>query len=64
MNLQELEKLREERGSEIVNNNENHIRRVDALLIGFFLRVEMAVILFHKLKTVGAVNVLTISLEG
>jgi len=30
MSLQELEKLREERGLEIVNNNKNHIRRVNA----------------------------------
>lgn len=31
MNLQELEKLREERGLEIVNNNRNHIKRINAL---------------------------------
>jgi putative transposase len=31
MSLQELEKLREERGLEIVNNHKNHIRRVNAL---------------------------------
>ena len=31
LSLQELEKLREERGLEIVNNHKNHIRRVDAL---------------------------------
>ena len=31
MSLQELEKLREERGLEIVNNHKNSIRRVNAL---------------------------------
>ena len=31
MGLQELEKLREERGLEIVNNNRNHIKIIDAL---------------------------------
>jgi len=30
LSIQELEKLREERGLEIVNNNKNHIRRVNA----------------------------------
>jgi len=31
MGLQELEKLRQERGLEIANNHKNHIRRVDSL---------------------------------
>ncbi len=31
MSIQELQKLREERGLEIVNNHKNHIRRVNAL---------------------------------
>ena len=31
MSLQELEKLREERGLKIVNNNRNHIKRIGAL---------------------------------
>lgn len=64
LNPQELEKLREEIGLEIVNKNAITYEESMPFLIGFFLRVETVVILFLEQKMIGFVSVQTIGLEG